>query len=47
MILVYDVNNPESFENVNFWIENLSEHVDPTNSATILVGNKCDLKREI
>lgn len=42
VVLVYDVTDEKSFENVNYWMKNLKEHGDP-NTTTILVGNKIDL----
>lgn len=47
-ILVYDISNRESFNNVRKWICELKDNTDK-NIAIILVGNKCDLieKREV
>lgn len=46
IILVFDLNNRESFLNLTYWIRELSE-VGKDKCPMILVGNKCDLKRKI
>jgi small GTP-binding protein len=43
-IVVYDVTNRCSFSNVEYWMQELSEHVDIQNVSLLLVGNKSDLK---
>ena len=45
-ILVYDVNNPESFKNLNKWVDELEENLG-RKVPTLLVGNKTDLERKI
>ncbi len=42
-LLVYDVNNPVSFENLEKWIEELEENLGRI--PTLLIGNKTDLER--
>jgi small GTP-binding protein len=48
IILVYDVNNLETFENLKYWIQsiniNLGEKVEINK---IIIGNKIDLPREV
>ena len=41
-MIVYDITNRESYDNVWTWINSLSEHADP-NIVKVLVGNKIDL----
>lgn len=41
IILVYDVTNTKSFQNVRQWIHNIDQNTDSVVSK-ILVGNKCD-----
>ncbi len=41
VILVYDVNNLESFQNIEEWIDLLNQHIDE-GVVRILVGNKVD-----
>ena len=43
VILVYDITDPLTFNNVGMWINSLKEHATP-NILKILVGNKCDLE---
>ena len=47
-ILVYEINNRKSFQNLSNWIENFKKSI-PKTTLTVLVGNKCDLeeKREV
>ena len=44
IILVYDISNEESFNNINFWISQINDNF--LNIKCILAGNKCDLKKE-
>ena len=43
IILTYAVNDRQSFEDLDFWIENLNS----TNIDIILLGNKNDKRREV
>ncbi len=43
VMLVYDVNKPESFESLERWVRDVREHA-PHNTLMIVVGNKCDSK---
>ena len=50
VILIYDISSRKSFESVEYWIEELNEHVKAENTVMYLVGNKKDLppeKREV
>ena len=42
ILLVYDVTDEKSFQNIRNWIAQLQEHASDT-VAKILVGNKCDM----
>jgi small GTP-binding protein len=42
IIFVYDITNKESFENISKWISNAESHVDLSQTAIILIGNKMD-----
>jgi small GTP-binding protein len=42
-LLVYDVTNRESFQNVHKWLEECREHGNPL-MTIILIGNKVDLE---
>ena len=41
-LLVYDITNHVTFENVEKWLRELRAHAD-TNVVIMLVGNKCDM----
>jgi len=42
-IIVYDITNRKSFENVKYWIGELSNCLNIKNTCLLLVGNKTDL----
>ena len=42
VMLVYDITNGFTFENVGEWLKMIHDHADP-NVVIMLVGNKCDL----
>jgi len=42
ILLVYDVTNAKSFENIRSWIRNVEQHASE-NVNRILIGNKCDM----
>jgi small GTP-binding protein len=42
ILLVYDITNKESFENIDKWIEDIKNSA-PSNCVIFLVGNKSDL----
>ena len=44
-ILVYDITNSDSFENLTHWLTEAKTNGNP-NMSLILVGNKCDLEDE-
>mmetsp|Transcript_60760 Transcript_60760/g.149433 ORF Transcript_60760/g.149433 Transcript_60760/m.149433 type:complete len:537 (+) Transcript_60760:169-1779(+) len=45
IIIVYDVTNKDSFENVQMWLGEIDKHAQDTSSVKLIVGNKCDLPR--
>jgi small GTP-binding protein len=48
IILVYDVNNLESFENLKYWLQSINLNLgDQNNIKKIIIGNKIDLSREV
>ena len=42
ILLVYDVTDDKSFNNIRNWIRNIEQHASE-NVNKILIGNKCDL----
>nr|XP_008123125.1 PREDICTED: ras-related protein Rab-3A [Anolis carolinensis] len=48
IMLVYDITNEKSFENIRNWVRNIEEHASPDVEKMIL-GNKCDMnhKRQV
>ena len=47
IILVYDINNKETFQNIKIWYNNLRDTVDFKKVGFILVGNKSDMPRQV
>lgn len=45
ILLVYDVTDEQSFQNIRNWIRNIEQHA-ADNVDKILVGNKCDMMSE-
>ncbi len=43
IMLVYDVTNPKSFDNIAKWLRNIQEHANEDVEKMIL-GNKCDME---
>ena len=42
-ILTYDVTNADSFQDLNYWLEQLNDKVNKDNMLLFLAGNKCDV----
>ncbi len=42
IMLVYDITNEKSFQNLSKWLEEIRQHAD-NNVNIIVLGNKCDL----
>ncbi|MFW9929240.1 MAG: Rab family GTPase [Candidatus Thorarchaeota archaeon] len=47
IIIVYDITNRKSFDNVINWLTGIIQHLELNDKAIVLVGNKIDLQREI
>ena len=44
-MLVFDLNNKESFNNLSKWERNCADNgLDLKNSIVFVIGNKCDIK---
>ena len=43
VVLVYDITEPKSFENVEYWLQNLSDHADRSKMSFVLAANKADM----
>ena len=46
-LLVFDLTNETTLDNIKTWYQQLTDHVDKSDIVTILVGNKCDLKSKV
>ncbi|XP_053393908.1 ras-related protein Rab-10-like [Mercenaria mercenaria] len=48
IMLVYDITNAKTFENISKWLRNIDEHANEDVEKMIL-GNKCDMedKRQV
>ena len=46
IILMYDITNLETFQNLKYWYEEIKKNVN-SNTYVILVGNKSDLPRTV
>jgi small GTP-binding protein len=48
IILVYDVTNIETFDNLKYWLDSIGTNLGDTNGIKkIIIGNKTDLTREV
>lgn len=47
VIVVYDVSNRNSFNNIKTWISSINENKSEDDIKVIIVGNKIDLQREV
>ena len=47
IIIVYDISNIESFENLKYWIQSINTQLGQNEIKTIVIGNKVDLTREV
>ena len=45
-LLVYEINNKKSFENLEFWIKDLRQHTEK-DLPVFIIGNKNDLERKV
>ena len=46
IIIVYDIANIKSFENIKIWINSIKDNVDMDKIGLIIVGNKIDLEEK-
>ncbi|KAL1252783.1 hypothetical protein QQF64_017476 [Cirrhinus molitorella] len=45
-LLLFDITNRRSFQNVHEWLEEARSHVQPHSIVFLLVGHKCDLEQQ-
>ena len=45
IILVYDITDRQTFNNIQFWLEEVKKHAG-ANVVKFIVGNKCDLESQ-
>lgn len=45
-LLLFDITNHRSFQNVYDWLEEARSHVQPHSIVFLLVGHKCDLEAQ-
>lgn len=45
-LLLFDITNRRSFQNIHNWLEEAKRHVQPHNIVFLLVGHKCDLEAQ-
>ena len=43
-MLVFDVTDQATFENINTWMKQISNNVNPEEVKIIMLGNKTDLE---
>lgn len=46
IIVVYDVSDFNTFENISYWLKEIDKHA-PQHTIIVLVGNKCDSNKRI
>ena len=46
IVLTYDITNRDSFEEINFWFDDIKYIREINNLSIVLVGNKSDLKHK-
>lgn len=44
-MLVYDITNEKSFDNIKNWIRNIEEHAS-SDVDRMVIGNKCDIEEK-
>ena len=47
IILVYDLTDRSSYDNLNEWIQKIKENTSEDQCEKMILGNKCDLKNDI
>jgi small GTP-binding protein len=43
IVLCFDISDSDTFNNINYWIEEIKLYTDDTDIKLIICGNKCDL----
>ncbi len=46
LLLVYDITNRKSFENIDTWLKTAYQHINKEKTSIILLGNKIDKEEE-
>ena len=46
ILLIYDINNKKSFENIENWLNEIENKKKKNNIPLVLIGNKIDLEKE-
>lgn len=47
IVIVYSVNDMESYKNMKYWLHEITKNILDTNYSIFIVGNKCDLKKTV
>lgn len=45
-LVVFDISNKDSFDNLSKWINNLKQHISDNSVEIIVIGNKLDLEHK-
>jgi small GTP-binding protein len=46
VIVTFDITDRESFDSINYWMQNMEQTTDVTKLTIVLVGNKSDLEQK-
>ena len=47
LLIVFDLTCEESFDNINYWVNQAKEVIDIQNVEVFMIGNKSDLERKV
>jgi len=47
LLIVFDLNCEESFDNIIYWVNQAKQVIDIKNVEVYMIGNKCDLERKV
>ena len=47
LLIVFDLNCEESFDNIIYWVNQAKQVIDINNVEVYMIGNKCDLERKV
>jgi Ras-related protein Rab-1A len=47
IVMVYDITEPKTFQNLKHWMEDINAYATKTRVAKILIGNKCEQPRAV